>query len=151
MAPSLPRMSAHPAPLRGAQPTLRLRPTVLVVDDNPTIRLSVVHILTPQGYTVVEAEDGVLGLALLRSAPAPVVMLLDLVMPRLDGAQVLQAVAGDRWLAARHAYVLLTPGDRLLTQGLIGLLRRLAVPVLWKPCTPSALVTAVAEATLRLP
>jgi CheY-like chemotaxis protein len=78
-------------------------------------------------------------------------MLLDLVMPRLDGTQVLQAVADDPLLAARHAYVLLTAGDRLLTPALIGLLRRLAVGIVWKPCAPSALVTAVAEATLRLP
>jgi CheY-like chemotaxis protein len=79
-----------------------------------------------------------------------VVLLVDLVMPRLDGAQVLQAVAADPLLAAWHAYVLLTDGDRLLPPELIGLLRRLAVGVVWKPCAPGALVTAVAEATLRL-
>jgi CheY-like chemotaxis protein len=151
MLPSQTHLPVQPAPLLRAPSTRRLRPSVLVVDDSPSVRLSVVQILTPNGYTVVEAEDGVLGLALLRAAPAPVVMLVDLVMPRLDGVQVLQAVAAEPRLAARHAYILLTAGDQLVTPALVGLLRRLAVGVVWKPCAPSTLVTAVAEATLRLP
>jgi hypothetical protein len=49
MAPSLPRLPAQPTPLLRAQPTPRLRPTVLVVDDSPSVRISVVQILTPNG------------------------------------------------------------------------------------------------------
>jgi CheY-like chemotaxis protein len=106
--------------------------------------------LTPADYAVVEAPEGWTGLQLLRRSPAPVVALFDLVMPGLDGAGVLRAVADDPFLAAQHAFVLLTEGDRLLGPDLMGLLRRLSVRVLWKPFTPTALLDTVAHAGLRL-
>jgi CheY-like chemotaxis protein len=106
--------------------------------------------LTLANYVVVEASEGRTGLQLLRSAPARVVALIDLVMPVLDGAGMLRAVADDPHVLAQHAYVLLTEGDRLLSAELIGLLRWLSVPVLWKPFTPTALLDTVAHAGLRL-
>jgi CheY-like chemotaxis protein len=139
----------EPSVQRGPS-TRRLRPLVLIVDDSLDIRQSVCRLLTPAAYTVVEAPEGRTGLQLLRSAPAPVVALLDLVMPVLDGAGMLRAVVDDPFLAAQHAFVLLTEGDRLLSPDLIGLLRWLGVGVLWKPFTPTALLDAVAHAGLRL-
>ena len=144
-------LSALPAvPEQPARQTRRLRPLVLVVDDSPDIRQTVSRIMTLADYVVVEAAEGQTGLQLLRSAPVRVVALLDLVMPLLDGAGVLRAVADDPYLAVQHAYVLLTEGDSLFGPKLIGLLRQLGVPVLWKPFTPTALLDTVAHAGLRL-
>jgi len=57
---------------------------VLVVDDDPDIRALLRRMLEPEGYTVIEAENGRTALARLREA-APSVVLLDLMMPEMDG------------------------------------------------------------------
>jgi CheY-like chemotaxis protein len=147
--PATLRRDQEPSVQRGSS-TRRMRPLILVVDDSPDLRQTVSRLLTPADYAVVEAPEGRTGLQLLRRAPAPVVALVDLVMPGLDGEGVLRAVADDPFLAARHAYVLVTEGDRFLGAELIGLLRRLGVGVLWKPFTPTALLDTVAHAGLRL-
>jgi CheY-like chemotaxis protein len=63
--------------------------TILVVDDDPSIRDSVRDLLTSEGFEVRTAEDGQDALEQLASMPAPCMILLDLRMPRLDGWQFL--------------------------------------------------------------
>lgn len=62
---------------------------VLVVEDNPDVLAAVVDALTERGYSVDSATDGLKALALLRIVPQPDVILLDLMMPRVDGAHFL--------------------------------------------------------------
>jgi hypothetical protein len=57
---------------------------VLVVDDDDALRQLLRRMLEPEGYTVVEAENGRVALERLRSV-APSVVLLDLMMPEMDG------------------------------------------------------------------
>jgi len=57
---------------------------VLVVDDDPTVRHLFRRILEPEGYAVVEAENGRVALERLREV-SPSVILLDLMMPEMDG------------------------------------------------------------------
>jgi GAF domain-containing protein/DNA-binding response OmpR family regulator len=57
---------------------------VLVVDDDVTLRQLLRRMLEPEGYTVVEAENGRVALERLRGV-APSVVLLDLMMPEMDG------------------------------------------------------------------
>ena len=57
---------------------------VLVVDDDATLRQLLRRMLEPEGYTVVEAENGRVALDRLRGV-APSVVLLDLMMPEMDG------------------------------------------------------------------
>ena len=57
---------------------------VLVVDDDAEIRQLLRRMLEPEGYTVVEAENGRVALERLRDTP-PSVVLLDLMMPEMDG------------------------------------------------------------------
>jgi CheY-like chemotaxis protein len=65
--------------------------TVLVVDDEPEIRLIVEIQLKAAGYHVLDAENGEAALELLLSDGAPVdVVLLDLSMPRISGREVLE-------------------------------------------------------------
>ncbi|MEO8188647.1 MAG: response regulator, partial [Burkholderiaceae bacterium] len=68
--------------------------TVLVVDDSATVRKITSRILARQGYSVVEARDGVDALEKLRSA-LPAVMLLDVEMPRMDGFELLRRVRDE--------------------------------------------------------
>jgi len=57
---------------------------VLVVDDDVTVRQLLRRMLEPEGYVVVEAENGRAALARLRDV-SPSVVLLDLMMPEMDG------------------------------------------------------------------
>ncbi len=68
--------------------------TILVVDDDFTNRSLLATNLEEQGYTVEQAEDGLQALERLRSRPFDVV-LLDLLMPKMDGFQVLEQVKAD--------------------------------------------------------
>jgi CheY-like chemotaxis protein len=66
-------------------------PTILVVDDEPAIRTMVRHMLARLPCIVVEAGDGDDALAYIRREP-PDLILLDIVMPRLDGWAVLRTL-----------------------------------------------------------
>ncbi len=72
--------------------------TVLVVEDEPSVRRVAARILRSHGYTVLEAEDGEHALTLLEGADRPDLILTDLVMPRMGGrdlaARALQRHAG---------------------------------------------------------
>jgi CheY-like chemotaxis protein len=62
--------------------------TVLVVEDDPDIRDAVVEILQDEGYGVSAAADGRQALDLLETlAPLPDIILLDLMMPVMNGFQ----------------------------------------------------------------
>ncbi|BBO90182.1 sigma 54-interacting transcriptional regulator [Desulfosarcina ovata] len=67
---------------------------VLIIDDEDIIRDSVSTYLEDSGFTVDQAGDGEEGLARFDAHP-PDVVLLDLRMPRMDGLEVLEAIAGQ--------------------------------------------------------
>ncbi|WP_084154262.1 sensor histidine kinase [Citrifermentans bremense] len=67
------------------------QPVVLIIDDSKALRKFVRELLTQEGYSVLEADNGRAGLDLLESAP-PDVALLDVEMPVMSGVEVLQAV-----------------------------------------------------------
>jgi CheY-like chemotaxis protein len=66
---------------------------VLVVDDDPVLRELLGRTLATAGYTVVEAENGRVALERLREV-SPSVILLDLMMPEMDGFEFLAALRG---------------------------------------------------------
>jgi GAF domain-containing protein/CheY-like chemotaxis protein len=70
---------------------------VLVVDDDPVLRELLGRTLATAGYTVVEAENGRVALERLREV-SPSVILLDLMMPEMDGFEFLVALRDhDAW------------------------------------------------------
>jgi two-component system alkaline phosphatase synthesis response regulator PhoP len=75
------------------------RPVVLVVDDDPAIREIVSTALRLEGYQTMTAADGVMALELLTRSAFDVVVL-DAVMPRMDGLTVLRAMRSDPALRA---------------------------------------------------
>jgi CheY-like chemotaxis protein len=72
--------------------------TVLVIDDDPQFRELVVDILTERDFEVVSAPDGPSGMELARAAQ-PDVILLDMVMPGLDGIATCSQLKGDAVVA----------------------------------------------------
>lgn len=67
---------------------------VLIIEDTDLLRRMYRDRLTQDGYEVLDAGDGLAGLAALRERPVDLI-LLDLVMPCMGGLQVLEAVKAD--------------------------------------------------------
>lgn len=93
---------------------------ILVADDEPHIRRILQFRLEEAGYRVVQACDGRTALDLL-AQEQPDLVLLDLMMPHLDGFEVLQRIRQDRE-TRRLPVIMLTAHDRSSTriQGLRG-------------------------------
>jgi DNA-binding response OmpR family regulator len=68
------------------------RPTILIIDDDPDVLQLLRLMLETEGFDAVLAPDGPTGLRRLAEQP-PDVVLLDIMMPGMDGWQVLQALA----------------------------------------------------------
>ncbi|MCZ3385970.1 MAG: response regulator, partial [Actinomycetia bacterium] len=84
-------------------------PTVVIADDSPTLRRIVSTVLEREGYTVVQAEDGVQAVQLVfRHMPDAVV--LDVQMPRVSG-YVAARLLKDDWRTADIPILLLTSLD----------------------------------------
>ena len=73
---------------------------ILIVDDEPDMRLLLTDLLRAEGYDVVTVADGAKAFDYLRSATTlPSLILLDLVMPNLDGWQFIEERTHDPHLA----------------------------------------------------
>ncbi len=92
--PDTPRDAAPPRP-SAAQSGVR---TILVVDDDQTVRDVMKHFLAREGFSVVTASGGHEGLRMAREL-RPSAITLDVMMPDLDGWTVLAAIKGDPTLA----------------------------------------------------
>jgi CheY-like chemotaxis protein len=86
--------------------------TVIVVDDQALFRRSLQDRLRSQGYDVVAAENGIEALELLQGTPTPCVVLLDLMMPVMNGVEFLQAL--DRRTDTDGVRVMLVSGHGLV-------------------------------------
>jgi CheY-like chemotaxis protein len=125
-------------------------PQVLVVDDDKGVRQMMAMFLEDGGYSVVEAEDGVEALRILRASPGRLVVLLDWKMPQMSGEEVLQAVKEDSHLLTRHAFVLVTANTPARSPHLLDLLDALCVAVLPKPFRLQHLLDTVDECAQRI-
>ena len=67
---------------------------ILVVDDNPDVRLALATILEEAGHAVLEAEDGDVVFDMVVD-DQPTLILLDVMMPRLNGFDVLALLKAD--------------------------------------------------------
>lgn len=79
---------------------------VLIVDDDPSIRSMLGFLFEDADFVVHEAADGAAALDILRREP-PVCMVLDLMMPGIDGVEVLR-IRRDEQLAPDTRVVILT-------------------------------------------
>ena len=81
------------------------RPTILVIDDTPA-NLSLLNELLRENYRVKLANTGIKGLALAAKAP-PDLILLDIMMPEMDGYEVCRRLKADP-VTARTPIIFLT-------------------------------------------
>ncbi len=66
-------------------------PSILVIDDEPEIRLLISNILTQDGHEVDQAENGDTGLQLIELHPYDLV-ITDIIMPEIDGIAVIMSL-----------------------------------------------------------
>ena len=84
---------------------------ILVVDDDPDILDAITMILEARDYTVVTARDGIEGLATLK-AESPDLMILDLMMPKMDGFGVCKELQDPRWAKHKNTPILILSSVR---------------------------------------
>ena len=121
--------------------------TVLVVDDQRSVRITTAHLLEELGYEVREAGSGSEALAVYRAHSAEIdVVLLDMTMPDQSGVETFERLKAE----FPEACVLLMSGygESEATQGL---LERGLAGFLQKPFTPEQLARALLDARLRAP
>jgi DNA-binding response OmpR family regulator len=111
--------------------TSRIEATVLVVDDDDDFRAALAETLEEEGCDVLDARTGEAALALLDDAAkgrarAPDLLVLDLLMPRMSGIEVLQRLRKSRRWASLPVLVVTAVNDQMLPV-------RLGVPIVFKP------------------
>jgi CheY-like chemotaxis protein len=121
-------------------------PQVLIVDNDESIRETARFLLEDEGHEVIEAPDGAAALDLLRMSDQPMVVLLDIVMPRLSGVELVKLVGHDERLT-RHAFVVWTASRVPVPTELLA---SLDAPLVPKPFDMDELLAVVARAAERL-
>jgi len=118
---------------------------ILVIDDNPTLLKIVSRTLGRAGYRVRTAEGGARGVSAAKSE-RPDVILLDYLMPGLDGEAVCRALGQDPTLRDVPVIVMSAKGDKINTRFVEQLG---AVDYIAKPFTPELIVNVTEGAVVR--
>ena len=84
---------------------------VLVVDDDPDILETIVLLLESSDYKVTTAKDGIEALEKLKTEK-PDLMILDLLMPRMDGFSVCRELQDTRWSRYRDMSIIILTSVR---------------------------------------
>jgi CheY-like chemotaxis protein len=114
--------------------------TVLVVDDEPLIAMALEAALEDAGYGVATAANGRQGLERLAEEPRPDVVLLDMMMPVMNGPAMLGAMAADADLRGIPVIVLSSLPEAAVRARAEG-----AAAILRKPCTADEVLDAIAR------
>lgn len=83
-------------------------PSILIIDDDSSVRTPLVDSFTREGFNILEAFDGASGLE-AALAKHPEIILLDLLMPVMDGMTMLKKLRQDAW--GKDARVIILTND----------------------------------------
>lgn len=126
-------------------PDVRHAPSILVIDDQATVRRMAHRLLSEWGFRVFEAESGEEGMEVLETSRIGIqLVIVDVVMPLADGVQVTRRIR-ERFPGQRTLYMSAHPAEVLVQYGLSAL----DAPFLAKPFTRDELLTKVSEALAR--
>jgi CheY-like chemotaxis protein len=121
---------------------------VLVVDDDQEVREVMRLALEDEGYHALQASDGTTALQILRASEQRMVVLLDQLMPGIDGIKALQTIKQDPALT-KHAYILMTASSQTPSEA-FSLLSDLSAELLRKPFELDTLFDHIERAAERL-
>jgi len=142
----LPRIAAQRQTRRPAPSLLARRAgTILLVEDDAALRTMVRVVLQKQGYTVLEAGDGIQALAVADQHPTIHLLVTDMVMPGMGGKAVAERLVAQR-SGLKVLFMPGYPGDSLSQQGALAA----GAAFLHKPFTLEALTRTV-QAVLDAP
>jgi CheY-like chemotaxis protein len=115
-------------------------PRILIADDDQQIRRLIRRILEPHGHEVTEAADGREAMR-LSGEPRPDVLIIDLIMPEMEGLETIREIRAD----CPHARIIAISGGGMApSEAYLHLAERLGADVcLPKPFGPAQLVEAV--------
>lgn len=98
--------------------------SVLVVEDDEDIRNSIIDLLESEGFQAQSAANGKEALDLLHHIQKPCLVLLDMMMPIMNGREFLDLVMKDSYLAPIPVVIVSAIADKTNTQGAIGFLKK---------------------------
>jgi CheY-like chemotaxis protein len=84
--------------------------SIILVEDDISTRSLLAELLQVHGYDVLETADGAQALRLLEIVAPPCVMILDLILPKVDGWELLRQLAADPRLSRMPVVVLTASG-----------------------------------------
>jgi pilus assembly protein CpaE len=119
---------------------------ILVVDDDPNVQRLLQYTLKQEGYEVVIAADGAEGFRLW-GAEAPDLILLDVMLPKLDGYQVATKIRTEEG-STGHVPIIMLTAEREVEQKVRGL-RAGADDYLIKPFHPAELMARIKSLLAR--
>lgn len=114
---------------------------IMLVDDDPAIRLSVQMVFEEAGYEVILAESGERCLELLKNGYKGVI-LMDIMMPVMDGWDTIQAIV-DQNLVEGNIIAMLTARDAPDVK--MNPLKEYVIDYLTKPFEPDEIIATVDE------
>ena len=116
--------------------------SILLIDDDDTLRTLTAEVLRQAGHTVSEAPDGKTGLKLYHAGRHDLI-ITDIVMPDMDGLELIMSL---RQTTPRPRIIAISGDSQLSTPLYLPLARRLGVQrTLAKPVRPEMLLQTVAE------
>lgn len=118
-----------------------MRATILLIEDNEKNRYLTTFILEKHGYQVIQAGDGLAGIALARQIK-PDLILLDIQLPGMDGYAVARELTTNQELrdipiVAVTSYAMTGDRERILAAGCVGYIE--------KPINPATFVTEIEQ------
>jgi pilus assembly protein CpaE len=119
---------------------------ILVVDDDPNVQRGLEYTLKQEGYDVVIASDGAEAFRLY-GAESPDLILLDVLLPKLDGYQVAEKIRAEE-AGSRHTPIIMLTAEREVEQKVRGL-RAGADDYLIKPFHPAELLARIKSLLAR--
>ncbi|MHB8460572.1 MAG: response regulator [Candidatus Limnocylindrales bacterium] len=119
---------------------------ILVVDDDPNVQRQLTYTLKQEGYEVVVAADGAEAIRLW-GVDSPALILLDVLLPKLDGYQVAERIRAEEG-ATVHVPIIMLTAEREVEQKVRGL-RAGADDYLIKPFHPAELVARIKSLLAR--
>lgn len=98
--------------------------SILVVEDDEDIRSAMIDVLEAEGYHAEAATNGAEALELLHRISKPCLVLLDMMMPIMNGREFLDKVMEDSYLAPIPVLIVSAIADKSNTEGAVGFLKK---------------------------
>lgn len=114
----------------------RMKKKILIIEDNPVVRQTLVRVLEDEGYQTVTAQDGMRGVSLY-ATEQPDLVITDIIMPEKEGIETIRSVLHQN---PNAMIIAISGGGRIGSADFLRMARRIgATETLAKPFDPDIL------------